>query len=66
MNRFSYILIVMFILLAVISTFLYSIGEMDLSGFILSTSSSVLGILGQKLSVDKRKRLNTSNSSEEL
>lgn len=56
----------MFILLAVISTFLYSIGEMDLSGFILSTSSSVLGILGQKLSVDKRKRLNTSNSSEEL
>lgn len=58
MNKYSKIIIVAYILLETVSIVLFSIGEIGLRSFLLSTAVCALGIFAQILSTNKRNKLN--------
>lgn len=53
MNKYSNIIIVAYIVLEIVSIVLFSIREIGLRSFLLATAVCMLGILAQKLSLNK-------------
>lgn len=58
MNKYSKIIIIAYILLETVSIVLFSIGEIGLRSFLLSTAVCALGIFAQILSTNKKRKLN--------
>lgn len=57
MNKFSYIIISLYAVLEIAMIVLFSIEQISLNKFLISTAVCVLGVLAQKLSIDKKNKL---------
>lgn len=55
-NKVSYSLILIFAIIEIISIYFFVTKKIEVKSFLLISASSVLGIISQKLSIDKRNK----------